>query len=58
MTPDHHDTDTWVLPDDVNDEFDDWDQGVFRCIGEVCQLTWLDDVSTQAMRRDLQIEVL
>jgi len=57
-TPDHHDTDTWVLPDDLIGEVDDWDQGIFRWVGEVLQLSWLDDTSTQAMRRALQIENL
>lgn len=57
-TPDHHDTDTWVLPDDVSGEVDDWDQGIFRWVGEAYQLSWLDDTSTQAMRRALHIEDL
>ena len=53
QTPDHRDTDTWVLPDDLGTEIDDWDQGRFRWVGETYQLTWLDDASTRAIRGTL-----
>ena len=56
-TPDGQDTDTWILPEDLDGEIDDWDRGVFQWLGEVYELTWLDDAATEAMRRSLQIEV-
>jgi len=56
ITPDHRDTDSWVLPVDLDGELDDWVQGVFRWIGETYRLTWLDDTETLAMRRALQID--
>lgn len=55
-TPEGEDTDTWILPDDLEDEVSDWDQGRFRLFGETYRLTWLDDLATEAMRRELRIE--
>ena len=55
-TPEGKDTDTWISPDDLEDELSDWDRGQFRFLGETYRLTWLDDTATQAMRRALQIE--
>lgn len=55
-TPQGEDTDTWILPDDLDDELTDWDKGQFRWIGETYRLTWLDDDATRALRRALQIE--
>lgn len=54
-TPEGEDTDTWILPDDLDDELTDWARGQFRYIGETYRLTWLDDAATQAMRRALQL---
>ena len=50
-TPEGRDTDTCVLPDDLDDELDDWDRGQFRYLGEIYGLTWLDDATTLTMRR-------
>jgi hypothetical protein len=50
-TPEGRDIDTCVLPDDLDDELDDWDRGQFRYLGEVYALTWLDDATTLTMRR-------
>ncbi len=36
-------TDTFVAPDDLADELDDWDAGCFRFIGETYALQWLGD---------------
>jgi hypothetical protein len=55
-TPEGEDTDTWVWPDDLEDELSDWDRGQFRFLDETYRLTWLDDAATQAMRRALRIE--
>lgn len=55
-TPEGYNTDTWIRPDDLDDELNEWDQGRFRWIGGTYQLTWLDDGATQAIRRWLQIE--
>lgn len=56
QTPDHDHTDVWIVPDELDNELDDWDQGTFMWIGETYQLTWLGDTETQAMRRDLEIK--
>lgn len=45
------DTDTYVLPDDLDEELNDWDRGQFGYMGETYQLTWLDDAMTLTMRR-------
>ena len=50
-TPEGRDIDTCVLPDDLDDELDDWDHGQFRYLGEIYSLTWLDDATTLTMRR-------
>lgn len=49
-TPDFRDTDTWILPDDLAAELDDWDEGRFEW-GETFRLTWMDDAAAEAMRQ-------
>ena len=58
QTPDHHFTDDWVSPDELDDELYDWDQGRFLYIGETYQLTWLDDAETAVIRGDFGIDLL
>ncbi|HSN44422.1 MAG TPA: hypothetical protein VLR88_10235, partial [Propionibacteriaceae bacterium] len=55
-TPEGYDTDTSILPEDLPDELDAWDQGQFRFLEETYQLTWLDDAATEAMRAALEID--
>lgn len=56
MTPEGYDYDTWILSDDLDDLLTGWDQGQFRWIGETYRLTWLDDATTDAIRRTLEID--
>lgn len=54
--PDGRDTDTWILPEDLDAELDDWDRGQFRYLGDIYQLTWLGDDATNSIRQALQID--
>lgn len=56
-TADGYDTDAWILPDDLHDELSAWDREEFQFLGETYQLTWLDDSTTQSIRRALGIDI-
>lgn len=55
-TPEGQHTDTWIYPDTLDKELDEWDRGQFRYLGVTYRLTWLEDAETDEMRRALQIE--
>lgn len=53
-----YESDDWILPVELDSELDDWGQGTFRWKGETHQLTWLDEIEAQAIRRLFDIEVI
>lgn len=53
-----YESNDWILPVELDSELDDWGQGTFRWKGETHQLTWLDEIEAQAIRRLFDIEVI
>jgi hypothetical protein len=54
--PDGGPTDVWVMPDDLDEEIDRWEQCQFDLGGETFELVWLDDDASSRLRQQLAID--
>ncbi len=46
----------WIMPDDLDEEIDRWEQGQFDLGEETVELVWLDDDASSRLRQKLAIE--